>query len=176
MKITTTIYPILGLLLAGAGCNVPLQSQSVSSFVVTNPPPSSVSLRARQPADVPVISTPPARPFVEIGFIEGQGTSFADRNEVLADMRRTAGQHGCGALLITGPNNVVSGLRGDTTTYDGYHGICLAFTDGVAPTATAVPAPPTLLFRDASGNVYRVQESERSAVQRLGWIEIESPK
>ena len=104
-------------------------------------------------------------------------------------MRATAGQLGCDVLLITGPNNHVSGHHGLTGTTMGYHGASLVFGEappraplafapsgsiaaGAAPTPAAASAPPGLLFRNQEGNLYRVQPDAKNEALRAGWVQV----
>jgi hypothetical protein len=104
-----------------------------TTIVATNPPPHS--LQPRPPNEVAIVSTPPPRPFIEVGLVDGHPPS-AEENEpasILASMRSAAGRHGCDALMITGANNIVHGSQYFTWTDLGYHGACLVFTDAAKP-------------------------------------------
>ena len=122
-----SLLPFVALL---TGCvSYPRQT----TIVATNPPPHS--LWPRPPNEVAIVSTPPARSFIEVGLVEGYPTS-EEENEpasILASMRRAAARHGCDVLMITGANNIVHGSQYFTWTNLGYHGACLVFTDAVKP-------------------------------------------
>lgn len=165
-----------------AGCSV---VRVLVDFVPTNPSPRP--MQPKPPNEVLIVSTPPKRPFAEVGFIDGQSNgSQVGPAETLGEMQSAAGRIGCDVLLITGANNMVSGFRGSSYTEPGYHGACLVFTDTpvAAPqpksSSQATPAaqakspalPPVLLFRSAKGNVYRVQPESRDEALRAGWIPI----
>jgi hypothetical protein len=104
-----------------------------TTIVATNPPPHS--LWPRPPNEVAVVSTPPARPFIEVGLVEGYPTHHEGNApaSIVASMRSAAGRHGCDVLMITGANNIVDGWTYFTWTTLGYHGACLVFTDAVNP-------------------------------------------
>src|SRR5579859_2525442 len=100
---------LLGLLVGG--CVAP---HITTDFVPTNG--STRPMRAKSPTQVSITSVPPARPFAEVGFIEGRSEySYKPPGEVVATMRATAAAYGCDALMITGPNNTVSGWRSTHT-------------------------------------------------------------
>jgi hypothetical protein len=168
-----TLIPALACL---AGC-VPYVN---SNFVPTNNSGGPVQ---PVPAEaVTIVSTAPQRPFVELGFVDGETYDVGGEAPELAlmAMRREAGRHGCDALLVTGTNDFARGIQVSSTTGAGYHAACLAYTDkdparpGPVPLAPP-PAPPTphgLLFRDAEGNVYRVAPDARAAALHAGWTPI----
>src|SRR5688572_27423068 len=83
-----SLLPFVALL---PGCVHPRQT----TIVATNPPPHS--LAPRPPNEVAIVSTPPARPFIEVGLVEGYPTTEAENEpaSILASMRRAAGRHGC---------------------------------------------------------------------------------
>jgi hypothetical protein len=90
----------------------------------------------------------PNRPFVEVGMIESQqeSTSEDDAQELVAKMRRFAGERGCDALVILGDNDAtgVSGTQFVTVSYTlkGYRGSCLVYTAAPAPAPAAVGCIP----------------------------------
>jgi hypothetical protein len=151
-----------------------------AAFVPTNPTPGPLS--AKWPNQVTIASTPPNRPFYEIGFIDGwQGSAFDDEAAVLAQMRVAAAQRGCDVLLVTGPNNDVSGYaHGSTSTTFGYHAACIVLGEPSPPPPPVAPLPQPekpavasgLLFRNAEGTVFRVQPDGREAALRMGWVEV----
>jgi hypothetical protein len=155
---------------------------TTAEFVPTNP--ATVPLVRRQATDVTIVSTAPQRPFIEIGFVEGWSrATWADldpRQDVLTQMRATAAQQGCHALLITGTNGIDRGPQGPGTIVS-YHAACLVFTDPEGPPPPAPPPPPkspqtnaapVFFFRDAEGNIYRVVgEEARQAARHMGWTE-----
>src|SRR5262249_26269298 len=106
-----------------AGCAAPYID---SNFVSTNVPGAPVE---PVPAEaVAIVSTTPQRPFVEIGFVDGETYDVrggAPESALMA-MRREAGRHGCDALLVTGPNDFARGIQVSSTTAAGYHAACLA--------------------------------------------------
>jgi hypothetical protein len=156
--------------------------EATTQFIPTNAAP--LPMRPRVAAEVPIVSTAPQRPFVEVGFIEGYAENVWDEHaNVLARMRATAGRLGCDVLLITGPNNHVSGFKGSTGTEMGYHGACLVYGEAPppppAPQAAAPRPPPTpaapagLLYRNQEGNVFRVQPDAKAEALRAGWVPVE---
>jgi hypothetical protein len=171
--------PLLLFLALLAGC-IPLRPETI--VVPTNPSPRP--LWPKPPHEVAIVSTPPARPFAEVGLVEGHAMSALenDPHGVLWSMRSTAGSYGCDALMITGANNVDRGWRFRWTSL-GYHGVCLVFPDAVKPpppAETAAPAdttPPALLFRNTEGSLYRVAPESRDRALRAGWVQVgtESP-
>jgi hypothetical protein len=177
-----SLIPVLGLL---AGCVI--REGYATKFVPTNGAPQP--MRPRAGAEIPIVSTAPNRPFVEVGFIEGWPESgFDDESIVLARMRGLAGRLGCDVLLITGVNNDVSGHRW-TSTMIGYHGACLVYGEAqpgaplaLAPSVLPTPAPPPakpaptgLLFKNSEGNLYRVQPEARDEALRAGWVRVDKP-
>jgi hypothetical protein len=60
-----SLRPFVALL---TGC----VSYPQTTIVATNPPPHS--LWPRPPNEVAIVSTPPARPFIEVGLVEGYPT------------------------------------------------------------------------------------------------------
>jgi hypothetical protein len=117
------------------------------NLVPTNPAPHA--LVARAPGDVKVVSTPPAEPFAEIGFIEGEP---GDRQPVtpeaiLYKMRETAGRWGCDYLLVT--SSTFSNRGRDIEGYGGvgYHSSCLVLLDA-AKSAAMATSPPTPISAD----------------------------
>jgi hypothetical protein len=148
-----------------------------SNFVSTNVAPFPVD--PISPDQVMVVSTPPARPFVEIGFIDGEASqAYGGAPEsAVGAMRVVAARHGCDALLVTGPNNYGRGAEITMETAAGYHAACLVFTDKprvarAAPPPRAPPGQRTFLFRSAVGTVYRVAPESRDAALRAGWTPI----
>jgi hypothetical protein len=149
-----------------------------ANFVPTNP--IAGPLPPKRPSDVTIASTPPNAPFYEIGFIDGWPGPYDDHATVLAHMRGVAAWRGCDVLLVTGPNNDVSGFKGSTSTTFGYHSACLVRGEPPPPLPEKVasfdkPAPPTgALFRNAEGTVFRVQPEGEEAARRLGWVPVGS--
>ena len=116
-----------------AGCSF---VRVLVNFVPTNPSPRP--MQPKPPNEVLIVSTPPNRPFAEVGFIDGQSNgSRVGPAETLGEMRSAAGRIGCDVLLITSANNMVGGFRGSSYTGPGYHGACLVYTD--TPVATPQP-------------------------------------
>jgi hypothetical protein len=159
------------------GCATAARS---STFVPTNASPRP--LWSKSPSEVAVVSTPPARAFVEIGLVESWPSGYWEEGPqgVLDKMRADAGRYGCDALLITGVNQSDPPDIGRPRM--GYHGACLVYPDAVppaptAPVAAAPPAPkpsepPALLFRNTEGNVYRVRPEARDQALHAGWVQI----
>ena len=148
---------------------------TTTHFVPTNPAPN---LPPKRPSDVNIASTPPNRPFYEIGFIDGWAGHFDNHETVLAQMRIAAAQRGCDVLLVTGSNNQVSGNDMSTSTNLGYHAACVVLGEPPplppSPSASQAAAPPPgILFRNAEGSVFRVQPEGKDAALRLGWVPIE---
>jgi hypothetical protein len=150
-----------------------------TQFIPTNASP--VPLRPKSGTEVPVVSTPPTRPFVELGLIEGRRMTWNDEPNIIWSMRSSAGALGCDVLLLTGALSDNRGIAG-------YHGACLVYSDApppsqaapgplaairtVAPPPPPPPAPKGLLFRNREGNLFRVQPEGRSEALRMGWVEV----
>jgi hypothetical protein len=147
-------------------------------FVPTNGSPRP--MHSNSPEQITIVSTPPAQPFVEVGFLEGRSSEYARQSykEVVASMRAAAATYGCDALLITGVNNDVSGWRG-SSTHPGYHGACLVFPNQQEapppPSTQPPPAPAGMLFRNSEGTIYRVQPESYESARRLGWVPVGNP-
>jgi hypothetical protein len=166
------LLPIVGLLVGG--CVVP---QIGVDFVPTNGSPRPMYVKA--PEQVMITSTPPTRPFAEVAFVEGRSYyhGYDDPARVVASMRASAAGYGCDALMITGPNNEVSGLGGGSThTHAGYHGVCLVFLDQPYAPPPPPPSPTSMLFRSSSGGVYRVEPDSFEAARRMGWVPVEAAR
>ncbi len=124
-------------------------------------------LRPRSALSVEIYSTSvPARPYTEIGLIQGTQSSeysFHDMPEIIATMRSRAGQIGCDALILNGPNtksttSMLGAANGHfhERTLQGYWGTCVAFLpepelasapfpsqdEAAPPYVSAAPPPP----------------------------------
>src|SRR5579872_2197813 len=155
--VTFIVLSLCGL----SGC---LVGGARAVFVPTNP--ANVTLYPRTADDVAIVSTPPTRPFVELGFVEGstEYTMTDDpHQDVLVQMRALAAIQGCQALLITGASNSAHLARAYGDAELGYHGVCLVFTDaeGQKPPAArpSTPLAQGSLFRDKEGNIHRADSA-----------------
>jgi hypothetical protein len=120
-----------------AGCGTTTQ------FASTNPSPRP--LVPRPAAEVLVFaSSLPAAPFVEVGIIQARQSSELSGDEmpdIIAEMRRVAGQRGCDALVLNGARDRMSSSSSvtttgsgttsssNTTTLEGYWGTCIVFVE-----------------------------------------------
>src|SRR6516225_3034174 len=101
------------LTLIAGGCTA-VTNQANVDFVPTNGSPRT--MRSKPPEQVTITSVAPTRPFAEVGFLEGRALYYGHGpGEVVATMRASAARYGCDALMITGPNNDVSGFKGSHT-------------------------------------------------------------
>jgi hypothetical protein len=133
-------YLLVFLALCSAACGTAL------NYIETTEPPRKLYERRPEQVEVFIISTP-NRPFVEVGMIESQQEELSvdDAREVVAKMRRFAGEHGCDALAIFSGNDTTNTTGGkDFTTshtLKGYRGSCLVYTGSSAePSATPLAA------------------------------------
>lgn len=148
---TRTSVFLLALACAAAGC------AATGSFIPTGDP--ALAREPRPPEQVEVFTAgPPARPFAELGMLEAQQSAdyphLDPPEDLLAQMRREAGQRGCDGLVITGPNDAVVTVTKDekdsVRTLKGFRGTCIVFTDtpsgtpGAAQTAAPGAAPGAL--------------------------------
>jgi hypothetical protein len=87
------------------------------NYIETREPPRNLSLRAPEQVEL-FMAGKPNRPFVEVGMIESQQESH-DAQELVAKMRRFAGERGCDALVILGDNDAteVIGTQFVTASY-----------------------------------------------------------
>ena len=88
--------------------------------------------RARPTESVELFTAgPPARPYVELGIIEGsQDTHLSPHGtaEILTSMRETAGRYGCDALVLTGAANRDGvDVEGNARTVQGIRGTCVVW-------------------------------------------------
>jgi hypothetical protein len=118
------------------------------NYIETREPPRNLSLHAPEQVEL-FMAGKPNRPFVEVGMIESQqeeSTSEDGAQELVAKMRRFAGERGCDALVILGDNDAtgVSGTQFVTASYTlkGYRGSCLVYTAAPAPAPAAVGCIP----------------------------------
>jgi hypothetical protein len=86
----------------------------------------------------------PQRPYVEVAYIEAQQESDVSLDaapDVMNKMRESAGQLGCDALIVGGPNDAVVGSTfggtGHSKTLRGYRGTCIQWADD--PVSAAAP-------------------------------------
>ncbi len=81
----------------------------------------------RGPDDVEVFTAKaPQRGFREVGIISvEQGLSEASATELLAQLRKRAGERGCDAVVLRDSNYVPSGPR---WAERGYRGTCVVYT------------------------------------------------
>jgi hypothetical protein len=137
------VLALSALGLVGCGTNI--------AYVPLNSPPHP--LTPRPPESVELFTTsPPQRPFVEVGAIESQQQSMSQDgvDVIYAKMRAEAGKRGCDALVIVGSNDAtqVSGSMSHgsgsvgSRTLKGYRATCVVFTDAPDTSAAAAPAPP----------------------------------
>ncbi|HEY3746398.1 MAG TPA: hypothetical protein VGL17_09170 [Gemmatimonadaceae bacterium] len=115
--------------------------------VPTNPAPHA--LVGRSPGDVKIVSTPPAEPFAEIGFLEGEPVTDGrpvKPDAILYKMREAAGRWGCDYLLITSSTFTKNGRDAEGYGGIGYHGTCLVLLDAARSAAMATsPATPAMV-------------------------------
>lgn len=95
----------------------------------------------RRPDQVQMFgSGPPKRAYVEVGILEGEGGFSDDAGQVLERMRQEAARLGCEALIVTGPDDSVSGYAtkgsGSTTTQKGFLAVCILFEPEPSTTAS----------------------------------------
>lgn len=135
------LVAVMAMAMAAAGCGTAIE------YTELNTPPGP--MRPRDAASVEVFTTtPPPRPFVEVGMIESQqesGLSTDGMGEIIAQMREVAAERGCDALVISGSNDAVEGQahhdHGYVGTLKGYRGACVVYTgEASAPAAPAAQA------------------------------------
>ena len=91
-------------------------------------------------------SAVPAAPFVEIGIIQARQSSelsFHEMPEIVAEMRQTAGAHGCDGLLLNGARDKTvssdQAMLASTTTLEGFWGTCIVFLEPPGPAVSLRP-------------------------------------
>jgi hypothetical protein len=84
----------------------------------------------------------PNRGFVEVGIIEVQQQRYsgAAPGEIIEKLREVAGENGCDGLVLTGPNDAVTGSKYGDWTLKGYRGTCIVYTEGSDSNAAAAAA------------------------------------
>lgn len=91
----------------------------------------AVQPAARPAESVEIFSAgPPTQPYVELGIVEGRQNSALSEHhtaEILASMRKTAGQHGCDALVVTGAANRTK-YDLEARTLEGLRGTCIVWS------------------------------------------------
>ena len=109
---------------------------TTTRFAATNPSPRPLVPRPAEQVAVFTLGAP-AEGFVEVGIIEAhQSSGFSGDKmpEIIAEMRRTAGERGCDALVVNGPRDHARGgvatTQGSFTaisgvTLEGFWGACL---------------------------------------------------
>lgn len=108
------------------------------SFVNSNIPHRPMI--ERTPDQVALFASgPPKRSYAEVGILMGQGGEWDRPDQVLELMRAEAGRLGCEGLIVVGADDSVEGHSnkyfGSTTTYKGFHAVCILFD--VDPSTTA---------------------------------------
>jgi hypothetical protein len=144
-------FVVLGAAAALAGCGTNID------YIPLNTPPHPMP--PRSPESVELFTTsPPQRPYVEVGAIESQQQSMSTDNveDIYAKMRIAAADRGCDGLVIVASNDSTQ-VSGSTThgngsvssrTLKGYRATCIVFTDAppsapaTAPAAPAAAPPP----------------------------------
>jgi hypothetical protein len=132
-RLRMRLLPAVASLAFAAACGTTTQ------FAVTNASPRP--LVSRPAEQVTVFATGlPSQPFVEVGIIQANRSSDFSRDEmpdIVAAMRRTAGQRGCDGLVLNGPrdqsHSSVVVTRGaassSSTTLEGFWGACIVFVE-----------------------------------------------
>ena len=126
-RLLASILLAVGLL----GCGTEVQ------WARTNTAPRPVARRPAREVHV-FTSGVPDRPYTEIGMIQGrQESSFSndELGDIIAEMRRSAGRHGCDALIIHSRADAVTGgvyghngqVYGETEQLDGLLGTCAVY-------------------------------------------------
>ena len=106
-----------------------------TSFTPTNVPPRP--LEARPEASVELFtSTPPKRPYVEVGLLSSQHDgmySLSSDDEVMLGLRKKAAQVGCDAVVVTAETGNLVGTVSSTTvntrTLKSFRAVCAMYTD-----------------------------------------------
>jgi hypothetical protein len=128
-------YPLVFLIiLTSFGCGTSVKFARIN----TSPKP----LTARPADEVDVFTIRPSRPYLELGIIESQQDeySFDSMEDIIAKMRKYAGEQGCEGLIILSGNDSVSvvessvtgGGTATVTTLKGYRGTCIVYTKAAA--------------------------------------------
>jgi hypothetical protein len=111
------------------GCGTALNETRINS------PARPMSPRPAGSVEV-FTSGAPTRPHIDVAVLEAQqetAFSVSDTSDMISELRRRAGELGCDALAITGPNNSVVSSRYHTSTLHGLFATCIEYTDvGVA--------------------------------------------
>jgi hypothetical protein len=104
-----------------SGCGGAMTSEWVP---LAEPPRPMVE---RGPEDVEVFTAhAPRREFREVALVGvGQGLSEVPPTELLAQLRKIAGERGCDAVVVREDNYVLSGHRYPER---GYRGTCIVYT------------------------------------------------
>lgn len=115
------------LVLASTGCGTRVE------YTPTNTPPRPLTPRAPESVEVITVSQS-TRPFVEVAILEARqesGFSLDAPPEVIAKLRKEAGQRGCDAIVMTGSADEVQGSTmrgtGSTETLKGYRATCIVY-------------------------------------------------
>lgn len=142
---TTRFLSALALVIA-AGCGT-----SIKETVINQPPRP---MAARPPETVEMFTSgAPARPHVDVAFIEAEEASSLstdDTPDMLRKLRKRGAERGCDAIVIGGLSSRDPGL-GDSETWvndhpkgrKGIYATCIMYTDvpapgpGPGPTASA---------------------------------------
>ena len=155
MRIQYVLLAVLG----GCGNSIAV------NLVPTNPAPHG--LVGRSPDDVKIVSTPPAEPFAEVGFVEGEPGSdgrVVKPDAILFKMREAAGRWGCDYLLITSSTLTRSARDAEGYGGIGYHGTCLVLLDAAKSAAMATSPPaPTMLDHARATDLHTVPLALSSA-------------
>ena len=94
------------------------------AYTPTSSPKLPVAVRPA--AQVDVVTSPPARPYEELGLFRvrtNQGTTA----EALAELRRSAGNRGCDAVLIVGAGDLGLDASNAFASRQGYVATCIAY-------------------------------------------------
>jgi hypothetical protein len=139
-------FPLLVTWLVGALAACGIHAE----YIPLAPSPHPLAPRPASEVEV-LINHEPARPYTEVGLIEvrQEEHNYASSTELMARLRRVAGDRGCDAVQFAGDNDGVvtnndAAILADDPTYletrstEGYRGVCLMYTDGRAPRVQSV--------------------------------------